>query len=938
MSPSTKIKKIKKIDKPIGIYDPEGENINPLTKEPYQNLYKHIQKTIDGNTVPATYANLANIWKTKLVYVHKDQILYSIQNNQVTLAKAGTGVGKTVLIPKIALHAFNYDEKVICTIPKKVITRTTAEFAAQCLDVKIGEEVGYYFRGSNKTSDKSKLIFTTTGSLISKITGSDPYLQDYKCVIIDEAHERTVQTDLLLLLLKKAMMKRKDLKVVIMSATINLKIFSDYFPSPQFKFGEVDAGEFTSHPIKDFWLDKTPKPNEWKDIAIEKIMKILKQTEKGDILVFVKASGDGRTLCQSLMIQAKSLKNQDQDVNPFCVVLAGNSSKEDEHLATDESHYLTLLDVHGKQYTRKVVMATNVAESSLTVDGVVFVVDCGLEYEESYDPHTMSRCLSEEFIAESGMKQRRGRGGRTQPGVCFHLYTKQQASQFQKYPTPSIQKSDLTSDMLDLMKMDYINNVKQLKQFLNEFISPPKKIFINTALNTLVGLGAFTSNDDDGKITDLGYAISKFRAIKPHLAKSLIASYYYKCSRSVCDIIAMIIICDGMINSVYVDYRDDKRKSPAYNKNQRNLFNKSRQLLRDERGDIMTLLNTFDLFKEQSDALKAEKRLEEDPPSSKPKSIVDIIKKNNIDSVPKSSKSKSKKSVKLMKMLNVPKSIIEESKKMMKEKSKSKSSKEENKHLKTSSKKSKKVENKQEVNKLNKWCVSHFIQFKKMARVQQISKQLHQTVKEVFRMHNLIPRKKSRSQSYKSYKSYKSKKSKNLFENENTTIDIDNLEPSQHTGGGRASPLNKYFEDDTIFDMDEDDRIIYSLLEGMFINIAVKNDKNYKACFPTTKTNSKINMDSFLKNQTRFVFYDELFMFNKGSSTLKLNIVNSIPDKMIPSIKEKYKSMLGSCFNAKKSSRNRSRKRTRKRSKKNRRKSLKRGRRQLKTFKRKRRH
>ena len=137
-----------KIQKPIGIYDPEGLNINPLTNEPYQNHYKHIQKTIDGVTLPATYANLAKIWKTKLVYVHKDQILYSIQNNQITLAKAGTGVGKTVLIPKIALHAFNYQKKVICTIPKKVITRTTAEFAAQCLDVKIGEEVGYYFRGS----------------------------------------------------------------------------------------------------------------------------------------------------------------------------------------------------------------------------------------------------------------------------------------------------------------------------------------------------------------------------------------------------------------------------------------------------------------------------------------------------------------------------------------------------------------------------------------------------------------------------------------------------------------------------------------------------------------------------------------------------------------------------------------------------------------------
>ena len=114
-------------------------------------------------------------------------------------------------------------------------------------------------------SDKSKLIFTTTGSLISKITGSDPYLEEYKCVVIDEAHERTVQTDLLMLLLKKAMLKRKDLKVVIMSATINLEVFRNYFPIKNYKFGEVDAGEHTSFPITDYWLDKKPKPNEWKE-------------------------------------------------------------------------------------------------------------------------------------------------------------------------------------------------------------------------------------------------------------------------------------------------------------------------------------------------------------------------------------------------------------------------------------------------------------------------------------------------------------------------------------------------------------------------------------------------------------------------------------------------------------------------------------------------
>ena len=139
-------------------------------------------------------------------------------------------------------------------------------------------------------------------------------------------------------------------------------------------------------------------------------MKILQNSEKGDILVFIRAASDGKSLCDSLNREANKLrKMKDVKINPFCVILAGSSSKDDENLATDEYQYQELRNEKGEKYTRKVVMATNVAESSLTVDGVVFVIDCGLEYEESYNPNTMSRCLSEEFIALSAIKQRRGR-------------------------------------------------------------------------------------------------------------------------------------------------------------------------------------------------------------------------------------------------------------------------------------------------------------------------------------------------------------------------------------------------------------------------------------------------------------------------------------------------------------------------------------------------
>jgi pre-mRNA-splicing factor ATP-dependent RNA helicase DHX15/PRP43 len=228
MSSKTKSSKNRKstkyytVSKNTGIYDPNGLYNNPFTNQPYQNVYIN---ELTKDKLPMTYINLAKDWSDKIVYNNKDIIIDSIANNQITLARAGTGVGKTILIPRIAIHAFDYKEKVICTIPKKLTTRSTADFVAKCMDVKLGEQVGYFYKDDNTTNKngiETKLTFTTPGSLISSMVGSDPLLSNYKCVIVDEAHERSVETDLLLLLLKKACLKRKDLKIVIMSATIDL--------------------------------------------------------------------------------------------------------------------------------------------------------------------------------------------------------------------------------------------------------------------------------------------------------------------------------------------------------------------------------------------------------------------------------------------------------------------------------------------------------------------------------------------------------------------------------------------------------------------------------------------------------------------------------------------------------------------------------------------
>ena len=243
------------MSKNVGILDPLGKKDNPLTNKPYENLYKE-EKQFEfppgsKKMHDYTYKNISKIWTNLIVYKKRLEMIKTIKNCQVSLIKAGTGVGKTVLLPKFALHAGNYKDKVICCIPKKIITLETADFAAKCLDVKLGAEVGYYYKGDRNVSDKTVLTFTTIGSLFSRITGDDPLLKDYKIVIIDEAHERSIQTDFTLLLIKEILEKRKDLKLVIMSATIDLNKFRNFFK--KFKFGEVDAGSETTYKITSYF-------------------------------------------------------------------------------------------------------------------------------------------------------------------------------------------------------------------------------------------------------------------------------------------------------------------------------------------------------------------------------------------------------------------------------------------------------------------------------------------------------------------------------------------------------------------------------------------------------------------------------------------------------------------------------------------------------------
>jgi HrpA-like RNA helicase len=606
-------KKTIQSSKNIGIYDIKGENVNPLTGKEYQNLYSNTKVEINKEEVPRTYANLAQIWSNFKVYNFRNEIIKSIKTNNLTLVKAGTGVGKTVLLPKFALHAVDYSEKVITTIPKRIITKEAAMFAAETLDVRIGEEVGYYYQGESRQSNKTKLLYSTTGSLISKLTGSDPLLNEYKVVIIDEAHERSIDTDILLMLLKNVLHKRDDFRLVIMSATIDLKFFANYYSRIEgLKYNSIDVGTATLYPIDDIYINK-PVDN-WQKAVINLLRVILLTTQKGDILVFARSMADGINICANLAKELekhnssanKSIKGHTKRVNkleitdttktvvdtlnPFCTQLASGIDKDKQDLAISETEYLRVFN--GKYY-RKIVVATNVAESSLTVNGIKYVIDTGLEYSDAYYPEYKSGSLLENKASKANIKQRRGRTGRTGPGICYHLYTKKEYDELPEYPVPDIAKTDLTDKILNLMRLPNINTIGDVSRLLTELITPPEPRFINDALNNLYQLGCITAITPVGKLTGLGQEISKFRSISANMARMIIASYKYKCSYEIIKMSSMLLVANGQLENIFLNYQPNKRLTTAENKNEHKRYLSIKDSFKNNISDLLALLNIY---------------------------------------------------------------------------------------------------------------------------------------------------------------------------------------------------------------------------------------------------------------------------------------------------------------------------------------------------------
>ncbi|KAG8937174.1 Cyclin-dependent kinase catalytic subunit [Tulasnella sp. 418] len=494
--------------------------------------------------------------KSLPIYQYREELLEAIAKHQVLIVVAETGSGKTTQLPQY-LHEAGYTangQKVGCTQPRRVAAMSVAARVAEEMGTKVGYEVGYSIRFEDCTSDKTVLKYMTDGMLLREFL-TEPSLEGYSSLIIDEAHERTLSTDILFALVKDIARFRPELRLLISSATMDAEKFSSYFD---------DAPVFyvpgRRYPVD---IHYTPQPEaNYLHAAITTVFQIHTTQPKGDILVFFTGQDEIEAAQESLQETARALGNKVAELI-VCPIYANLPSEMQAKIfePTPEG-------------ARKVVLATNIAETSITIDGVVFVIDPGFVKQNSYNPRTGMSSLTVVPCSRASANQRAGRAGRVGPGKAFRLYTKwAYSNELDENTVPEIQRTNLGMVVL-LLKSLGINDLIGF-----EFMDPPPGETLMRALELLYALGAL---NDKGELTKLGRRMAEF-PVDPMLSKAIIASETYNCTDEVLSIISMLS------ESASLFYRPKDKKLHA---------DQARQNFVRAGGDHFTLLNVWDQWAE----------------------------------------------------------------------------------------------------------------------------------------------------------------------------------------------------------------------------------------------------------------------------------------------------------------------------------------------------
>jgi pre-mRNA-splicing factor ATP-dependent RNA helicase DHX15/PRP43 len=479
-----------------------------------------------------------------------------------------TGSGKTTQIPQFVLFddlPHLNGKMVACTQPRRVAAMSVAKRVANEMDVKLGEEVGYSIRFEDVTSQKTILKYMTDGMLLREAM-NDHNLTRYSTIILDEAHERTLATDILMALLKEVALRRPDLKIIIMSATLDAQKFQRYF-GQEGNDAPLLAVPGRTHPVEIFY---TPEPErDYVEAALRTVLQIHATEPEGDILLFLTGEEEIEDACRKIQLEADEMIRE-ADAGPLVVYpLYGTLPPAQQEKIFNPAPPPRR---PGGAPGRKVIVGTNIAETSLTIDGIVYVVDPGFSKQKVYNARIRVESLLVSPISKASAQQRAGRAGRTRPGKCFRLYTEEAfKKELIEQTHPEILRCNLSSTVLELKKL----GVEDLVHF--DLMDPPAP---ETMMRALEELNYLACLDDEGELTALGKMASDF-PLDPALAVMLISSPEFYCSNEILSLTALLSVPQVFVRPASARKRADEMK----------------QLFAHPDGDHLTMLNVYHAFK-----------------------------------------------------------------------------------------------------------------------------------------------------------------------------------------------------------------------------------------------------------------------------------------------------------------------------------------------------
>ncbi|MBA0859460.1 hypothetical protein Goshw_007082 [Gossypium schwendimanii] len=523
-------------------------------------------------------------------YKERDALLNAISQNQVVVVSGETGCGKTTQLPQYILEseieaARGASCSIICTQPRRISAMSVSERVAAERGEKLGESVGYKVRLEGMKGRDTRLLFCTTGILLRRLL-VDRDLRGVSHVIVDEIHERGMNEDFLLIVLKDLLPRRPELRLILMSATLNAELFSSYYGGAP----TIHIPGFT-YPVRAHFLENilemtgyrlTPY-NQIDDYGQEKMWKMQKQAQsfkkrKSQLTSAVEdvlEDADFRG-CSLRTRESLSCWNPDsigfnliehvlchivrkERPGAVLVFMTGwddiNSLKDQlrAHPLLGDPSKVLLLACHGSMPSseqrlifekpedgvRKIVLATNMAETSITINDVVFVVDCGKAKETSYDALNNTPCLLPSWISKAAARQRRGRAGRVQPGECYHLYPKCVYDTFADYQLPELLRTPLQSLCLQIKSLE----LGGITEFLSRALQPPELLSVQNAVEYLKIIGALDENEN---LTVLGRNLSML-PVEPKLGKMLILGAIFNCLDPIMTVVAGLSVRDPFL-------------------------------------------------------------------------------------------------------------------------------------------------------------------------------------------------------------------------------------------------------------------------------------------------------------------------------------------------------------------------------------------------------